>query len=134
MSKRWINGAISVVAIIVGCVIYVFLRSGTWIAKIFDSIPVVMRGKVLFDGYPLKFLRYYFPDFLWGLSLATALYAVNAQGNLYFSAVLAICCGGLWEMLQFFGVVSGTGDLLDLALYILAGISAYLINQRREKK
>ena len=42
--------------------------------------------------------------------------------------VAVVIYGGVYELLQYLGVIGGTGDLWDVLMYILAGITVNILN------
>lgn len=79
------------------------------------------------------FLKYYLPDYLWGVALACGLHAIfnpKAKESLI-CTVVVVLLGALYEVLQWFGIISGTGDIVDVVLYALAGATVNVINYKR---
>ena len=130
--KKWLFWAAhSVGALLVGGAMYLLFRQGTYLHTFF-RIPTTMLSAAVFPGGYV--LRYYLPDFLWTYSLCCALYAVALPRG-WGRIGLPLCAaglGGLWEIGQWIGLVSGTGDVWDMVTYGLAAIVAFYINIRKE--
>ena len=134
MSKRWWNIIVGVTALFFGGGLYVFLRSGSYVAGLFDGVDWVVRLRLVLKPYAYGPVSYLLPDYLWGLSLSCSLVTIcepDAKG-LFFCVALAFACGCIWEMVQFLGVVQGTCDILDVLMYFLASLSCVLLNLRRD--
>ena len=135
MLKRKVNILISAIALLVGSILYILFRDNTHIAKLFANISAVDSAKKLLAPLSCNFIKYYFPDFLWCLSLSCGLQAILAatsKGCLLCSGV-AGAFGALWECLQYVGVISGTGDLWDIACCFLACGICYILNLEERK-
>ena len=130
MRKR--NILLSVGSLSSGGLLYIFLRKGSWIARRFPVVSWLTEYRAFLERQPLGFFRYYFPDFLWGLSLGCALVAVLgwSNKNVWLCSFVSFGCGCLWEALQWIKWVSGTGDVLDVAMYFLAAIMCIILNKR----
>ncbi len=132
MKQRLFCSIHAAIALFLGAASYVVLRDSTHLHKLL-SFVVTMRHAVSPVGL---FVGGYLPDFLWGYSLAMALYAacLPTRRYAYVPAMLSVVCGFLWELLQRLAVVSGTGDIADCVLYILAAIVSNIIYQKRMRK
>ncbi|MBE6796932.1 MAG: hypothetical protein E7531_01125 [Ruminococcaceae bacterium] len=131
MSKRILFILFSALFLLVGATIYVLLRPNTYIAQFIGNlIGLNPLGEV-----GCNFLKFYLPDFLWAISLCFALYAIylpNPKTSIILSVVVFVC-GVVWEALQWAGVLGGTGDLLDVIMYLVASMLAVTFNLKKEK-
>ena len=130
MGRRKKNILSCMLALILGGLIYMFLRPGTYIANIFN------RQNVELSGWIGNFTKYYLPDFLWGLSLSCCLVAVNnprVKGAVL-CCVVSFLCGFTWELLQTFGVLPGTGDIYDVIMYFLSSALCIIINLKEKEQ
>lgn len=123
--------------LLLGFVIYILFRENTHISKLVLAKIDVSLIKEIFYFFDNDFVKYYLPDFLWAFSLNCLLHAIylpNVKVSIKCSLV-AFLIGVLYEVFQCLNIVSGTGDLLDVLLYLLAVVTVLLINQkgRREK-
>lgn len=84
--------------------------------------------------YDSSHLRFYLADFLWAFSLTAllnALYLPNTKGKIFIC--LTVCIVGiLWESLQFCSIAPGTGDSVDVLVYILAALAVTIIKFKGE--
>ena len=127
MSNRQKYLLIAAACLLPGGLCYILLGKETHIAQLFYT-PMHANLPVFF--------RSYLPDLLWGLSLSMCLMAVYDPRlpGCILCAVCAFVCGCLWELLQYTGAISGTGDLLDIGMYLLAGIFAILLSGKVRNK
>ncbi len=125
---------ISIISLCLGLMIYIFLRDGTFIHS---ALPSGLREaacevcKKTGNNFFADFLRYYFADFLWCLSLNFALLAVaelKSKKTLYTIAMISAFLGVVFEFAQYIGLTSGTFDFIDIFMYIIASVSAVAIS------
>lgn len=131
MSKRISFIFLSVLFIVVGALIYVFFRPTTYIAQFIGNLT----GLNSFGEFGSSFLKFYLPDFLWAISLSFGLYAIylpNIKTSIILSVVVFVY-GVLWEVLQVIGVIGGTGDIVDVIMYLVASMLAVTFNLKKEK-
>lgn len=135
MSKRVFFFVSGITALILGGLLYVLFRENTYIARHMAyafSLDKVRAGlKFLNCG----FIRYYLPDYLWGFSLCSIFFAIYSPDILkeVFIAISIFAYGLIWELMQFYKVVSGTGDLVDVFMYLLAVVTVVIINHVKGK-
>lgn len=131
---------LALVSLVIGTVIYIFLRQGTYIHNALPEF-VICKLIAIYSFIPkspaIDCLRYYFVDFLWCFSLNFSLYAVLS----FQSHIVSICISLLsaflgfgFEMAQFFSLISGTYDFLDILMYIVASLCAVMINNKFIKR
>ena len=126
-----------IASLLLGTAIYVLFRENTYFSKLVLTkidITQIKQNLLFLDN---AFVKYYFPDFLWAFSLNCLLHAIylpNVKGSVKCS-LIAFLTGVLYEVFQCLNIVSGTGDLVDVLLYLLAVVTVIFINQkgRREK-
>lgn len=111
----------AVIALAVGATVYLLFREETLLHQVLRCPVNQKLATATFWG--CDFVRFYFADFLWGYALTLALISVYLRGYGVIVAVAAV--GWTYEVLQRWGVVSGTGDIADVFLYLLAAIAAY---------
>lgn len=128
--KNIIFGCVGFGSLIIGLFIYLIFRENTYVAK-FVSVHINIDFlRDLFLPFENNFIKYYFVDYLWGLSLSCGLHIIFFP-NMKHSIVLTIIVfifGAVYEALQKSDVISGTGDIADIILYLLAGFCVNLIN------
>lgn len=130
MSKRKWNVLLSALSLLFGGAIYLLIRKDS-IVSVFVQNYIALPE----INFAPAFLRHYWGDFLWGFSLTTGLIAIFplCHRTDCICACVACAVGGVWELAQWIGAVNGTGDVLDVAMYALAGISAIVINEIKER-
>jgi hypothetical protein len=105
------------------------------------SVILLLFGLLIyaFEGLnliPWRSLTNYLPDGLWAASYASCICFIW-YGNTYYLyiwsgiAIISMC---LFEMFQFFGIISGTGDVLDAIIYIVFSIPIMLCGVMNSKK
>lgn len=119
---------LSAVCLILGLLIYIFMRSETHFHFI---IPEEIRSFLLSisnavpDNFFTDFIRFWFVDFLWGASLTFALISVSAEATkkkFILASCISFAAGVLFEFAQLFSLVSGTFDVLDIVMYAAASL------------
>lgn len=114
----------------VGLCVYLFFRKSTYINRVFGFEPNLQINSCL--GL---FVKCWLCDILWAYALTHALhFALYAfKHKILISAILSICVAVSFELLQLFGRVSGTFDILDILFQIAAVLLAAALIKRREK-
>lgn len=135
MGKKLIFGSLT--SLILGTSIYILFRASTlkvfsWLdfagINILDSS--IRKSALEFSDYIPGWILLSLPDGLWLFSYVCLLLyiwknSVTIQNLLWISIVPVIAVGS--EIAQYFGMLQGTFDSIDLLLYILGGILALLI-------
>ncbi len=112
-------------ALVLGLLIYLLFRKGTVIHRM---IPAHFAGIWAEAEFPLDIVvKYYLCDMLWGFALAICLCMVIPMR---WAVLVAVCFGCTWELLQFVGLISGTGDILDCIVYLIGASSTMIINKK----
>lgn len=114
----------------VGLCIYLLFYNGTYLNSIF-GIELNLKA----NSFLGIFMKSWACDILWAYSLTYSLYlALYAfKRKIAISSILSICIVTVFELLQLFGKVNGTFDILDIIFQIAAVISAAGVIKRREK-
>lgn len=114
-----------------GLMIYIFLKSGTYINSLIH-IDFNYHFKTVLGFFIIN----WFCDFLWSYALVFALYFVLLpfKNNLLISCVLSAFLGILLEILQGMNLLSGTFDWWDIIIEITAVIIATLVIKSIDKK
>ena len=136
MPKRQNNILLGLVALLLGAMLYILFQENTWVSQLFAQM--VFRPK-LWDQYPamnMDWLCYYIPDFLCAFSLTCGIQAVclPKTEELFGCAVIVLVCGTLWEIFQWCGVISGTGDFWDVLMYLSGSTLSILMNIKERKQ
>lgn len=135
MSKRGRNILLCLLFLALGGVCYVLFRTDSHIAKYFDGVSCVLFLRKYAARCTCGFFRFYLPDLLWGLSFGlglTAIFEPKGRGILI-CAGAAFVFGCIWELLQFCKIISGTGDWLDVTMYLAASFLCLIFNKKRGK-
>lgn len=136
MSNRVFCFVTGLISLIIGCSLYVFFRSNTYISllvsKIF-SFKTILDG---FDNSLYRFVSFYLPDFLWGLSLCFGLLGIYCPNRkmVFFLALIPFFYGLIWELLQYYKITKGTGDIYDVIMYLNACCIAVTIYEKRRMR
>ena len=113
-------------ALLAGGAIYWLWGGGTYVNEWFGGSHLPS------DGPLATFLRNYAEDYYWGYALCMALLSLWETRT---ALCLTLAFGAGWELLQGVGVVSGTGDLLDVLGYLAAcGTAVWIVKRRNEGK
>ncbi len=123
--RRCLFLLISVITLVIGGGLYLFCRKESYIGQLLPTPTVDLTGHLW-----TEFILYWAPDYLWGVSLAAALFAVLLPLGKWawrWSGVVA-CYGVVWEGLQLCQIVSGTADWWDILSYIAAALTVVIIN------
>ncbi|MBQ5749538.1 MAG: hypothetical protein IIV87_05205, partial [Oscillospiraceae bacterium] len=82
------------------------------------------------------FFRFYLSDMLWGLALGLGLMAIYDPigKGAWLCAGAAVICGCVWEFAQWTKLVHGTGDILDVFMYLLGGFFSIIMNRNVRRK
>ena len=135
MTKCTKNVIATVLSLVIGGLLYVILRENTYIAQVlrYSEIISLMRQSLKTDEW--MWISYYLPDYLWGLALTCSLIALvmPTWKGVVLCGFTAVLCGMVWELLQFFHVIRGTGDLWDVIMYFSAGITGLFINSKERE-
>lgn len=122
MSKRIFNFICGICALGLGGMLYVLFREQTIIAKLLGQISFITILRSASAPLSNEFVQYYLPDFLWAFSLGSLLKVIPGLHKKSLACgTIALICGGLWEIMQCIGVISGTFDWIDVLMYFLAG-------------
>lgn len=125
MSRRMRNIVFAVTALLLGGALYVLFRGNT-------CVSILVRSILPVPQFPMScpFLSFYLPDFLWAFSLCCLLMAIHTPDSkgVVLCSVFGFSLGVLWELLQYAHITGGTGDIWDMAVYLLAAALSVLIN------
>ena len=122
------------ISLIIGAVLYCCIRTESNIYCIINQM--IQLPDV--DVETLRFLSFYLPDYLWAFSFSCFLYLIygRSEKGSVICSVLVCILGSVFEGAQAKGIISGTGDVVDIFLYIFAVLTAYIIHNllRRRTK
>lgn len=125
---------LSLVSLILGLLIYIFFRKGTYIHTLLKIHSSFCLSELNFIGS--DFIKYYLPDFLWAFSLTNALITVSdkTKKEVFIIGFAVILLSALWEILQLLKIVSGTFDFVDCFIYLFAVVTAVALTTERKRK
>lgn len=123
---------ISFFALIVGLIPYLSIRtSSTHISSFlslffdFKKIPLNQNGLL----YSL--ITSFFSDFCWDFAMPFSLFAfTRGKFSKYFYMLSTPIIGSALELLQFFGIIDGVGDIFDSLIYFTSSFLGYIIIER----
>lgn len=135
MSNRIFYFAVGMISLIIGSSAYVIFRDNTYLSLFISEIFSIKIPWNNLDSPLYGFVSYYLPDLLWALSLCCGLFAIFYPNRkmMFFSAITTFLYGMIWEILQYYGFTSGTGDIYDVIMYLTACIIAVTIYEKKEK-
>lgn len=125
---------ISKVNLVLGFIIYIFMRSDTYIHFLLPENLKISLYEIsckIPHNILLDFFRYYFVDFLWGLSLSFALCSVSlkvCKSNVLIISACSFVLGVVFEVAQYFSLINGTCDFADICMYAAASLACAAIN------
>ena len=136
MSKRKKNILFSLISLIVGSLLYILFRKNTYIGGILNGIENIYISRERYLFQVSDFFKFYLPDFLWGFSLGCGLIAIHNPRikGVIICASYSFLCGLIWELLQYLEVLSGTGDIHDVIMYLLASVVCIIINLKETRR
>ena len=112
------------------CLIYLFFRHDIIIARYEEWLPLF--GKIRSFTYIetgniwyWSFFKYYLPDMLWAYSLGCS--AFYGYRNRVAKIFIPILIGTTIEVLQYVGLLFGTGDIFDIIVEIIGSVTAYFV-------
>lgn len=115
-----------------GCIYIAFRSTSLRMFGWFDDLglhEVIMGVRNSSSGIQIpEIIRFCIPDGLWTLSyilFMDAIWAPDVKRQLLFCCIIPLI-GSFSEVLQYFGVVKGTFDVVDLSCYIVPYV-IYLI-------
>lgn len=127
-SRRVQYFILGLAALFWGLLIYLLFRPNTHISRLVSSFFSldVPKGFHLIDN---SFFKFYLADYLWAFSLTCWLRCIFIEEPKKTICIGVVSLTGtLYEIMQLFGVVSGTGDIWDCLLYLLAGCTVNILN------
>ncbi len=135
-SEKVILCFLGISSLLIGLFIYVIFRENTYVAQYVAKIVDLSGLRKALKPIEGNFIKFYFPDYLWGVAFASGLHTLflpTLRNSIRCSAVVFIC-GTVYEFLQYCALVPGTGDLIDVILYLLSGTTVSSIVFFRRKK
>lgn len=137
MSNRTLFTVLGLVSIFIGLFVYVFFRPNSIVSILLENFIIVKEISLPFKSQIINnFILFLFPDFLWAFSLNSFLHSIHLPGikKSIALALVTFSFGVIWELMQYFDILSGTGDILDIFMYLAAATAVVIINVKRRKK
>lgn len=118
--------------LLIGFIIYIFFRQGTYIHTVLQNLFGLSLPYLPLGGILGTLVRNWGGDFFWGMALCFMLAAVlnPFRHKHIFAVALTVALGALLEILQFYGVITGTGDFFDIVSEATAAVCAANIIKR----
>lgn len=126
--KKVILLIISLAMLLLGLLLYLLLNSKAYISNILlQIIPIRTITK---DSLVISILRGYGADLLWSASFTLIIqFIVWAEKKKTIFLVFCSLLGIVYELMQCFGITTGTADIVDGIVYILGSVLAIIIIQ-----
>ena len=130
MSKKQYNLLLGICSLVIGGVIYICLRETSHIAVIARKIPLISSICTQMQWTSNDFVVFYLPDLLWSMALGCFLCTIHGSTtkSVLVSAAVSASSGFVWEFLQFLDIVSGTADIVDISMYLIAALFVIIMN------
>ena len=132
---------LALASILVGLMLYLLFRENTYVSNFVENYVDLEYPRHCARALECNFLKFYFPDFLWAMSLDCWIHIAVFPDNKYSLVCSAIvgAFGILYEVLQLSCMVSGTFDIVDILMYLSAAslVSVFYcteIHRQKEKK
>lgn len=128
MKKKVTLLIISVFMLFLGLLLYLFLNREAYISKLLLAyIPI----KPIISSNPLiSILKSFGADFLWSTSFTMIIQLIIwVEKKKTFLLILCSLLGIAYELMQCFGIITGTADIVDGIVYVLGSILAIIIIQ-----
>lgn len=134
MNNRKVNITLSIFALFLGGAIYILFRENSYISNIIELFLDLSFMRNVFNPFECDFIKYYLIDYLWALSLISGLNSLfTTKKETLLICLFVFSLGGIWEILQFLNIISGTGDIADIFMYLAAVITTVIINYSNKK-
>ena len=132
------TAVLGLAALSLGAVLYILFRPMSFVAVSLGTNGWLSQLRTWLQPFACNFLRFYLPDMLWAFALSCGLQAILAskKWGIVLCGVAAFVSGTIWELLQWLDVVRGTGDWLDMLMYLLAGLASIIfgIKEKEDEK
>lgn len=135
MIKRTFYVLFCILSLGFGGLIYVLFRPNAIVSEIVTSLfPFFESLSKTVQDFNCIFIKYYFPDYLWAFSLICGLNAIfNSSKKIHTNALVVLLLGFLWETGQIFDIFSGTGDIIDILMYLAAVVTVVSVEKTYQK-
>ena len=126
--KKVILLIISLAMLVLGLLLYLLLNRKAYVSQILlQIIPIQTINE---DSLVIGILRGYGADLLWSASFTLIIqFIVWLKKKRTILLVFCSLLGIVYELMQCFGIVPGTADIVDGIVYILGSLLAIIIIQ-----
>ena len=110
---------------------FLFILIGLFVYAIYSN------GIITKSTFILSVIRNYLPDICWVFSFyfASVNFAFNISKNyIVLNSIYVFLISMLFEILQYYGVVKGTYDIVDILIYIISIVISCLIEVKIRRK
>lgn len=127
LRKKFLFGCLHILfPLLLGLALYLCFRPDTYISQLFYQVLGLSPVSVTrLPGWLLAFLQNFACDMLWAYALTCCVYLIWG-GRLLPVGLLCVGFSAAMELLQYFGVISGTFDFWDILLQSCATALAAL--------
>jgi len=128
--KKFKNILIIFILLLIGLLTYVLFRPPlSWLVFINSGNQAIINLSWLPN--PISaFILFHLADVLWALALAETVYII--KGNHLFAAFVALASTILFESMQYFNIIPGTGDIWDV-IFVAISLFVYVLIKKRGK-
>lgn len=135
MKRRSAYFVVCIASLSVGGALYLLCRENAYVTVFAELLLPLEKIRECLDIKNISFLNYYFPDFLWAFAFYFGAKVILYPKECEIAVAGAVFgFGVLWELLQYFGAVNGTGDIIDIFMYLTAVFTAVLIEKILKKR
>ena len=126
--KKVILLIISLAMLVLGLLLYLLLNNKAYVSQILlQIIPIQTINE---DSLVIGILRGYGADLLWSASFTLIIqFIVWLKKKRTIILVFCSLLGIVYELMQCFGITTGTADIVDGIVYLLGSILAIIIIQ-----
>ncbi len=126
---------IGVISLALGGITYVMFRGEAYVSVFVRQLLDIEQNKYIVSNAN-SFIKNYFADFLWAFSFSSFLHMIYLPGMKvsFVCTFTVVFLGTAYEILQRLNFISGTGDILDILIYLLAAFAVNIINFIRRRK
>lgn len=98
-----------------------------------NIISPLLIGYALYQPYfrnlEIKLLNNYLADFVWGYAFQSSILIIWDRKIKTVWVLSVISCGIIYEIFQYFHILNGTADIMDISIYLLAILLSLILNK-----
>lgn len=123
----------AVVPVMLGALAYCCFRPDTYITHMARRLGMPVLDAGISGSAAAVFFRNFFPDIAWAYALPNALFLASGadREKTVLIAVITALMAVTGEILQFCGIISGTGDPADIILELCTACIAIVVIKKR---